>query len=137
MTSSTKLDKYAEATVAGAWRGLIGMPLEHPLEMIKTKWQSLVITNPHAKPATNTTFFSISKHIYQHHNGVQGFYHGLLPNCTRAMIKTAYRFPMMIHIPNLFASVSTDLRVQQMLTAGTIATVEAFIICPLERLKGI
>jgi hypothetical protein len=123
--------KYVEASAVGAARGLMGLPLEHPLDVIKTQSQ--------ASLAEKSTW-RVANRIYQAH-GVMGFYSGAIPNGTRLAIKQAYRYPMMLSLPGFFqnqlpANVSSKYKDAIPTATGlTIASFETFFICPLERLK--
>lgn len=71
----------------------------------------------------------------------KGFYEGFIPNALRVSLKNLYRWPMVISFPNFFRAVIpkrlTDRYpgVNKILTGLSIAGIESFIICPLERIK--
>lgn len=126
-----RFGKYAEASLLGAGRGLIALPIEHPLDTVKTRCQaSLGIKSA----------FAITKEIYKTH-GIRGFYAGAVPNGIRLAVKQMYRYPMMCAFPPFFRGV-IPLETQRrnpdtvpVLTALTIASFETLFICPLERCK--
>lgn len=72
---------------------------------------------------------------------MKGFYAGLLPNSLRVMVKSLYRWPMMIAFPNYYervlpSSIMRRFEGAHRVSAGfSIAIIESFIICPFERLK--
>ncbi len=72
-----QLPLLLKSSLYGALRALFGMPLEHPLDCIKTRWQSqLSLTSP----------FQVARSIYRN-NGVLGFYAGAIPNSIRIAAK--------------------------------------------------
>jgi hypothetical protein len=76
----------------GIARGVIGFPIEQPLESIKTQWQ--------AKPALKHEF-AVVRDIHSR-KGIKGFYAGSLPNFTRMFLKNVYRYPLMISLPHFY-----------------------------------
>ena len=120
------------SAVIGVLRGLVGFPLEQPMESIKTQWQ--------ASPK-NKNEIQILKQIYAEKGIYRGFYAGSLPNLTRVVLKNVYRYPLMIKMPNLIQSrvkiAKNDRKVAKALTGLSIAAIESFILCPVERLKVI
>ena len=70
--------------------------------------------------------------------GIKGFYAGSLPNFTRMFLKNIYRYPLMISLPHFFEQrlVGAENRKTSKLLAGfSIALIESFITCPIERAK--
>jgi len=147
-TEESKVDvgqawRFLEASFYGTARALVGLPLEHPFDCIKTVWQA----NP-----SHSSVSDVIRHIYQR-GGVSGFYVGIVPNGLRAASKQLYRWPLMLYLPTLFhqtlhsssPSSSTEtsnqnkkrrsLALEKTLTGFSIATIETFAVCPLERLK--
>lgn len=120
------------SALIGCLRGLVGFPLEQPMESVKTQWQA----NP-----KNRNEIQILKQIYREKGIYRGFYAGSLPNLTRVILKNVYRYPLMIKMPNLIQSkvsiAKNDRKVAKALTGVSIACVESFILCPVERLKVI
>ena len=120
------------SAVIGVLRGLVGFPLEQPMESIKTQWQ--------ASPK-NKNEIQILKQIYAEKGIYRGFYAGSLPNLTRVVLKNVYRYPLMIKMPNVIQSrvkiAKNDRKVAKALTGLSIAAIESFILCPVERLKVI
>jgi hypothetical protein len=116
------MDLYAYASVLGVLRALGGLPLEHPFDYIKTQQQ---ISTQSASQVVRSTLTD---------HGVLKFYSGFLPNAVRTSIKQAYRFPLMVATPRFFRPFVRETTAQT-LAGLTIALLESFIICPLERLK--
>ena len=60
---------------------------------------------------------------------------------TRIILKNIYRYPLMITMPNIIQSklkiARNDRKVAKALTGLSIACIESFILCPVERLKVI
>lgn len=135
---------FVEASVYGAIRGVTGLPLEHPFETVKTRWQ--------ADPQKFSCTMEVMKQIYKE-AGFKGFFVGLMPNGTRLVVKQSYRWPMMLFLPPFYhricspfsphlsskSYIAVALEPSQMipkvLSGATIGVIEAVIVCPLERLK--
>lgn len=83
---------YFGSSMVGIIRTLIGFPIEHPLDSIKTQWQ--------AKPQLRNELVVI-KDIFKI-KGFMGFYAGSLPNLTRCVLKNSYRYPLMVGLPSFF-----------------------------------
>ena len=125
---------YLKTALIGVTRGAIGLIWEHPLDSIKTQWQ----TNIHVIKSSE-----IITYIYKE-KGIIGFYRGFLPNLVRQSSKNMYRWPLMIYLPKYFkkcneyllgnTNFNTDA-ICKIQTGIAIANIETFFICPLERLK--
>lgn len=127
---STLVRQFSEACAIGAARGLLRLPIEHPFERVKTLWQ--------ASPESKTLGSMISK-IYRE-QGVSGFYAGGLPNGMRMLIKEIYRWPLMLTLPIAFKTAlpeNSGSTIPKALSGLVVATVETFILCPIERVKVI
>lgn len=131
---STKIwsvKSYLYTSFAGTMRSLIGLPFEHPLELIKTKLQSSISKKSGAQ---------VAKEIYLK-NGLIGLYAGLIPNTLRLIFKQVYRYPLLFLLPNFFKRIlpehyEKEKRLAKKTLAGfSIALLEVYILCPLERLK--
>jgi hypothetical protein len=120
-------DQYARVSFYGAVRGAVALPLEHPLDCLKTNMQAL---------PSNHNALTVTKRIYQT-KGLRGFYRGYVPNTLRVIIKQIYRWPMMLFIPIGLESMKVfpQSEMNKMITAILIAHFECFIITPLERIK--
>jgi len=121
--------KFLEVSSLGAVCGLASLPLEHPLDTVKTTWQ--------ADPSKYKNTLQVASSIYNKY-GIRGFYAGILPNATRMAIKQSYRWPLMIALPDFYSKVlhlKHNTSVNKIVTGGTIACLETFVVCPLERLK--
>lgn len=117
----------------GVSRTIGGLPLEHPLDTIRTRWQ--------ANPANSSSAFQVARDIYKS-KGALGFYSGAIPNTTRRAVKQTYRWPMMLFFPNFYKDRVLSDRIQKqyprlpkILTGLSIANFEILVINPLERLK--
>jgi len=125
---------YMKTALIGVTRGAIGLIWEHPLDSIKTQWQ----TNVHVVKSTEMINF-----IYKE-KGILGFYRGFLPNLVRQSSKNVYRWPMMLYLPKFFKKFNQNFFKKSILnsdsfckiqTGFSIANLETLFICPLERLK--
>lgn len=121
------------SAVIGVSRTIGGLPLEHPLDTIRTRWQ--------ANPAYSQNALQVAREIYKS-KGFLGFYSGAIPNTTRRAIKQTYRWPMMLFFPNFYRdhvlldSIQKNYpRLPKILTGLSIANFEILVINPLERLK--
>lgn len=130
MSGKTDLSQYLEAGILGAGRALFGLPLEHPFDCVKTNQQA---RGTQGVAATIRAIFA--------EKGFLGFYAGAIPNSVRAASKQFYRWPMMLGLPPFFRrivpdSVQTSFPSSVKVGTGlTIASFEAVLITPLERLK--
>ena len=71
---------------------------------------------------------------------MKGFYAGAVPNMVRCVLKNSYRYPLLVGLPNYYKtklpeSIREQKNLLKLLTALSIALVEATITCPVERLK--
>lgn len=119
------------STLMGFGRGLLGFPLEQPLEALKTQWQ--------AKPSFRNELH-LARTVYANKGFSQGFYAGSLPNLGRILIKNSYRFPLIIGAPvyfeaNLPEKMTKSKHMVKLSSGIAIAFVESFIICPFERMR--
>ncbi|PRP77424.1 Mitochondrial carrier protein [Planoprotostelium fungivorum] len=122
--------RYIEASILGASRGLVALPIEHPFDCVKTYMQAF----PHLRSPRVA-----ANEIYQA-KGLVGFYSGAIPNSLRIAGKQAYRWPMMLSFPSLFSKIvpapyAAGGTTERILTGIAIASLESFFVCPLERLK--
>jgi len=129
-----KLDFYMKTALIGVSRGVIGLVWEHPLDSIKTQWQ----TNGHVVKSVE-----MINYIYKE-KGILGFYRGFIPNLIRQSCKNAYRWPLMLYLPQFFKKFNESIFKNKKInsdsfckiqTGFTIANLETLFICPLERLK--
>lgn len=110
---------------SGVLRGMAGLPIEHPFDVVKTRWQA----HPEFKSS-----WRVARDVFDK-KGVKGFYSGVGPNGFRMGFKQAYRWPLMIFLPGMYADLIDDPYKQKIATGLTIANLEVGIINPLERLK--
>lgn len=127
----SKMNIYVNASLIGAMRGGVCLFIEHPLESIKTQWQNKITAkNPK----------EIVKIIWSE-KGLIGFYRGFVPNFFRVTSKQLYRWPMMLFFPQFYQkklpNKITDKfpGISKILCGLTIANIEIFLLCPLDRLK--
>lgn len=128
--NSDGLNKYVEASGLGAFRGALGLVIEHPLDTVKTRCQANL---------GGGSPLEVFKQTFKE-GGIKPFYSGAFPNGLRVALKQAYRYPMMLGLPPFFEqalpdSLQTAFPSIVKTAAGiTIAGFETFL-CPLERLK--
>jgi hypothetical protein len=130
------LDRTSQLLISalvGVSRTVGGLPIEHPLDTIRTRWQ--------ANATKSLNSLSVAREIYSS-KGLLGFYSGALPNTTRRAVKQTYRWPMMLFFPNFYREHILSEHIQQkyprlpkILTGLSIANFEIVVINPLERLK--
>ncbi len=122
---------YLEASYLGAIRGLLGLPIEHPFDAIKTKCQA---------EGGLRSVRTVTKSMWAE-AGVRGFYTGAIPNATRVAIKQMYRWPMMLAFPSWYGKhlpqpvIETFPSAAKVATGLSIATLEVGVLTPLERIK--
>lgn len=119
------------STLYGFGRGLVGFPIEHPLEAIKTQWQ--------AKPAFRNEFHIVHE-VYTTKGLYRGFYAGSTPNLGRILIKNSYRFPLIVGIPvflesNVPEKYSKNKSMLKLMSGSGISVFESLILCPFERMR--
>lgn len=125
------IEKAIYISAVGAGRAIVGLPIEHPFDTIKTRWQ--------AYPET-TSMLTVGRDIISK-KGYKGFYSGFIPNTIRAASKQTYRYPMMILFPPMYETLIPDdsghnrKYLRKIATGLTIANAEVLFINPLERLK--
>jgi hypothetical protein len=112
----------------GVMRCIAGFPLEHPCEVLKLRNQAL--------PSTSS--FYIFKSIFLK-SSFKGFYQGAVPNLMRRSVKEGYRWPTIKFFSDwwnkiLPEAVKRDGTGTQIAIAASMATVETFLILPLERI---
>lgn len=114
-------------SLMGSLRGIIGLPLQHPFDALKTWMQS-----------ENIHFRAAAEQIYQK-KGLKGFYSGFLINSLRVMSKQAYRWPLNVYlISNLrmkFKGINYSNTLAGVVTGLMTAWIESAIICPFQRIK--
>lgn len=132
--SKEKFSFYLKTAEIGIARGAIGLILEHPLDSIKTQWQ----TNIQVLKSSEIVYY-----IYKQ-KGILGFYRGFIPNLIRQSSKNLYRWPLMIYLPKFFKRINDYFLRSSRLNSDTfckiqtgfaIANFETFLISPLERFK--
>jgi hypothetical protein len=122
---------FAQVSVWGAARAFLSLPVEHPLDALKTACQL---------KGNDATVREVTVEIFQK-KGLQGFYAGFRPNTLRVVSKQLYRMPLTLGLSNLY-----DLKISHwtgkkypilasFFTGFSLASLETFIICPLERTK--
>lgn len=77
-SKDTKLSMVGLSFAAGMFRGIVGFPVEHPFEAVKTQWQ--------ADPKHRNEW-RIFRDIVETKGYYRGFYAGSLPNLGRIMLK--------------------------------------------------
>jgi hypothetical protein len=83
----------------------------------------------------------MAREIYAQYGVVRGFYAGFIPSAFRNMLKSLYRWPLMLFLPRAFETLYpkpwTDkfAFLSKGSTGVSLAAVDAFLVCPLERLK--
>uniref|UniRef100_A0A0G4HLB8 Mitochondrial carrier protein n=1 Tax=Chromera velia CCMP2878 TaxID=1169474 RepID=A0A0G4HLB8_9ALVE len=146
------LKDYVEAATVGALRGLARLPLEHPFDRVRTLWQR----HPHLTSVWQVSALMRKGGGQALNNlkekgqkqkmafgGLWGLYAGAVPNAARLALKEVYRWPMMLALPPLYtglffshkAGADKDHAGAKTLAGFTVASVEAFILCPIERMK--
>lgn len=125
------LNAYMYASALGASRAVIGLPIEHPFDYVKTQMQ--------AKASHKVSAFQVARDTYKS-SGINGFYAGVVPNGVRMISKEVYRCPLITFLPTFYKQSlfrdNDDYKIlQKGLTGVSIASIEVFAITPLERFK--
>jgi hypothetical protein len=122
---------FFKASLAGAARGMLGFPIEQPMDRVKTYWQA----HPEIRSLRKVIF-----EIYQKEKFI-GFFDGGIPNSIRLASKQVYRFPIIITLPPIFEkNLPQNIKKKYplfptFLTGSSLAIVETFVVTPLERAK--
>ena len=119
-----KAKAVIETQILGSTRVLIGMPYEHVFDRLITYKQHKL----------NISYIESFKEIWNI-RGFIGLYDGFYPNFMRACVKSYYRWPMTIFIPNAIKEIITNPEINKIITGICIGLFESCIICPFERLK--
>ena len=118
------------SSLFGIGRVLVGFPIEHPIDSIKTQWQA----QTHCRNE-----YQVCKHIYKEKGIMKGFYAGSIPNLTRLICRNSYKYPLLMGLPDLFTNKFPNLqdkeRTLKLMTSLSIALIETTINCPIERTK--
>lgn len=130
--SSSETSPLVDSLEASVKRNLITMAIEMPFEVVLTRMQ-----------AFNTPLKEEMKKIY-FSDGIKGFYKGFVPMTGIIVLKNAYIWPILGNMPRLYQGIlpkawDNDWRsvAKKILTAGTMAFVEASVITPVERIKNL
>lgn len=113
----------------GVTRSVSGFPIEHPLDVFKTK----------AQARASLSFFPIISQVIKE-SGLKGMYVGAVPSLSREVIKHSYRWPLTAWVHQVYESIlpksmgNRDFT-SKILTSISIAGVETFVVTPVERLK--
>ena len=90
-----------KSALLGVWRGVFGLPFEHPFDTIKTNMQTY-----------QTGFINTTKDIY-HSKGLFGFYSGFLVNSLRVASKQLYRWPLSIAFFGLYGDLFKSYQISR------------------------
>ena len=124
------LEKTLASVAIGTSRVFITFTIGHPFDLVKTVMQ--------ANPVSNASGLKVSKGILLN-KGLHGFYAGGIPNLMRTFLKETYRVPLRGYTKQYFVLKFPDFSgkkdVVNVLTGIIMATVDTFVICPLERVK--
>eukprot|EP01129_Flabellula_baltica_P012116 TRINITY_DN5419_c0_g1_i1.p1 TRINITY_DN5419_c0_g1~~TRINITY_DN5419_c0_g1_i1.p1 ORF type:complete len:200 (-),score=26.94 TRINITY_DN5419_c0_g1_i1:316-915(-) len=122
--------------IVGALRGMIGLPIEHPFDCIKTVSQNTHTMSLLSK-GKGWYYYRVFSYIYAS-KGFFGLYQGFTFSYMRHVIKQTYRFPFMIFLPKFLTEhLPGNVRSEMIkgITGYTIASLEALFLTPLDRLK--
>lgn len=125
----TLFEKVIESSRIGGSRVIFTFGAGHPFDLVKTQMQA----NPNI-----TSAVLLSKQIYRK-SGIRGFYIGGIPNFSRSLLKETYRSPtrgfMKHNLQKMISDSGNHQDLVNLLTGFGMATIDTFIMCPLERLK--
>ncbi|MEM1283160.1 MAG: MC/SLC25 family protein [Chlamydiota bacterium] len=109
----------------GVLRGIAVDTLIYPLDVVRIQQQC---TNDSKK------CWMIAKKLFQD-KGYSTFYRGISPQLLRTGMKQVWCWPMITGMPPLLNSYCLNGIQQQIITGVSIATVDAIVTTPLEKLK--
>lgn len=131
------LDSSIAALLAGMKRSL-WVIAEYPLECIKTRWQGQL---------QNDKISTVVKSTYRQY-GLRGYYHGFIPNLTKKIPAQAYRWTLLLQLPQFYMGLwreiserprlhpdYTGLIFANILSGLSIAACETLIASPFEACK--
>lgn len=109
--------------LVGLIRGLLGLPIEHPFDVVKTHVQS-----EGCKPrvAIQTIWRS---------EGIRGFYRGLYANGTTTVLKQTWRQPVYLTLTEKLGDRYGYGAINAMITAPVMAVSESLLLTLPDRLK--
>lgn len=116
---------YLSASLSGVGRGFLVQSFIYPLEVIKTHQQLNV---------KSINCFQTTTHLFKT-NGWTGFYRGLTPQLQKTVLKQAWCWPMIIEMPRVYNQWGISSLFQQFWTGMSIATLDALVTTPLEKLR--
>ena len=79
-------------------------------------------------------FYKIIKEL-RRENSLKSLYSGYTMNCLRITMRELYRWPMYLGLSSFYDNHFRNPYMVKTLTGMTIAMVEVYILCPLERIK--
>lgn len=121
---------FRDLIVTSVSRNLIAVALELPCDVVITRMQ-----------AFNSTFVAESKEIYRM-GGILGFYRGIAPKVTTILAKNFYIWPLLGTMPKVYQEILPEEWddkwggvTKKILTGLTMATADAIIMTPIDRIK--
>lgn len=137
--STSKLAEFISAkpsnmaivsSLFGMLRTMVSLPIQHPFDVIKVNWQA----NPKLKNELAVL------RMIQREKGLKGLYSGYATNFSKHMFKSIYRYPLLSTLPRFYANLFGSTYEQnkhkmKLLTSFTLASVEAGLVTPFERLQ--
>jgi len=114
--------------MAGVTRGVIVKTAINPLEVVKVRLQASYVDE------TSCTCFKVIKDLYSQ-DGSKAFFRGLKPQVKRTCIKQAWGWPLLMYTSKFLDDYSLSSPVKQGVLGLSIATVDAGLGTPFERLR--
>lgn len=116
---------WQKSSLLGVVRGVTVHSIIFPLEVIKIQQQASLKKEMSYRIAANLL----------RTEGIGGFYRGIVPQLVKTSLKQAWCWPIITELPKKLERYRVNPYVQQFLTGLSIATIDAAITTPLERLK--
>ena len=115
----------AVSSLLGMGRSVVVHTIIYPIEAVKTLYQS---------KTTPEKSYEIAKRLFQT-EGILGVYRGLAPKLVSTVTKQAWCWPMITGVPIHLKKYNINPYVEQGLTGLAIATVDAGVTTPFDRLR--
>lgn len=125
MSGPSETSRVIDSSFYGAVRGFFVHSLIYPFENLKIRRQASASSEGCARIAIN---------LFKQ-EGIGAFYKGLAPQLVKTCLKQVWCWPMITNVPIFLKQTPLNDTCRQAVTGISIATIDAAITTPLERLR--